>query len=349
MTDWLDPLNLDSEIFVNTGDKSSVGRPLPEWFRYLTWLGWWMHCNSKQDRRIFTAVILPTRICCSAFCSLGSVISAARFQCDTSTGAFMGWKQVSELEHETEIFFHLRDDSSSFGRKNAKGLFKGITKVTLPFDDGGDTECARIDIVSIRRNESNCSLFIPREKIVGYDISLTQHTSDRRERRLEKLGEFYSDLIQDSQTGWVLSGKKDNLVITNKAGWKRQYENLWVSTLDLDEEAQNHPLPDIVLSTDDMDDQHNRSLLLPYRTEIVNSKDIPLAILDGPEAIVSLRDTRCPNVIMLLDTIEYEQTISNTLTQIASQRSDGELPTIERVPDSLPQGVQMEMYAVVMK
>lgn len=320
MSQWLKPLNLLRNIRLET-NSALHGRELPEWASFLIWAGWWMRSTRRANTRIFMIVLLPTRVCCSAICSLGALIGSMAEAKDS-----LSWERFLSLPVGTKIYWHEC-------RKKQVGTI--IEKVGAGVKVKFETKHKRFREASqvfFERHFSECR------------ISLTPFLSGPEEEILGKVKSFYSTIASEFSDTWVSSWSSDCLLVTNMAGWKREVEGLFVADDDNDENR-------ILLSDAVMwwlnDEIHEPRVRLSSPKSIPpNSNEIPLAILDGPDALRSREMVWSQNTIVLLDQTEYDESSQNLLAQLLSIRNDDLLPLPEGVPDTLPYNTEMLMFAV---
>jgi len=323
MSPWLKPLHLRTGIKMGTIEslKSSM---FPEWASFLIWTGWWMRITRRVNTRIFMVLLMPTRACCSALCSFGALIGSMVEERDSLT-----WEKCLSLPVGTSIYWHEGRQKHS-GTIIGKCEVEGLTGVRVKYETKG------------RRNREATKIIFKHH--LSHDrIKLTPFLSNQSEEILETAKTFYRSVTGEVSDLWISSWTSECLLVTNRAGWKRENEGLLAAVA-----TGDNP---IALSDALMwwlkDGVHAPRVCLSSPKSVpINSHEIPLAILDGPDALRSMELVYSQNILILLDQTEYDEGVENLLAQPLSVRNDELLPFPEGVAETLPSSIEMTMFAL---
>lgn len=80
------------------------------------------------------------------------------------------------------------------------------------------------------------------------------------------------------------------------------------------------------------------------KSATISSINSPVAILNGPDAIRSWDRIRSPNIIILIDNMEYDDSVENFLALLSDARTDKAIALPDAVPENPPSGVEMVIF-----
>lgn len=320
MSVWLSPLNLQRNLRILSPNASES---IDDWTAFLIWAGWWMRRTVVKNTRIFLVLLLPTRICCSAFCALGALIG--------SVGKLSGsltWEEFAQLPHGTKLYQYFRPEESIWGIVERKIEIGGMQQSRGQI-------FRRIYIGSGRTRSQE---LVHEEVFHGYHLFLDRLSSRGRLGRITK---FFKDLKSPRITFPMVAFEKEYLIVANKTDWKRQIADIRIAPIG---GSHVYPLPEILMPCE-RDEVNCPGFLISSRGTSPHIEGVPLAILDGPDSLKAWEKIPAPNIIVLLDRIEYDQNSQGILGLLASARDDRRLPAIEGFPDTLPDGIELSMFA----
>jgi hypothetical protein len=296
---------------------------LPNWAKSMLRAGWWMRKFYGNGVRLFMPILVPERGCCSVFCSLGSLLKSM-----TNDARIISWEELSELQENSTIYF-------VWNGAPMEGVVGGYIEV-----DGKHGR--QISIVSKIKKYKGSSISILPDYIHNYHISLTPHTITKRHlKQLNKLAKFYAVVDEDFNEACVDKNDVETLIISNKAEWNRQNQDIYLSCNGSKELIQ---ITQLLMQNDNTQSGPSRTLLQSPRS--VNPIDAPLVILDGSDSIQSWRHFPNSNIIFLLSHSEYDQEASDTFTMMAGYNDDSLVPDDFPEDFGFPEGCESMLMTV---
>lgn len=333
-SDWLEPLGLKREFGI--GQVKYVRCDLPAWAGLLVWAGWWMRRAQVPGARIFLTLLMPTRNYCAPLGALGALFGSIG-----RTGLSIAWSNFLELPPDTRVYLRIPDHPNAYRALTVEGGLGPAVKI-------GGSHLRKIRIISDTRRLQGLTLEISAKSFFKYDISLNPHTPARHARRLQGVGKFYADVSPNFEPAWLTFWSPESVVVTNQADWSRQLTGLNAVVKSAEGAHVDVSVQDLLMPASVGTSERLRTVLTSPRTAMRSLRGVPVAILDGAEALRSweLISISASNLVVLLDRSEYDPQAQDTLTQLASYRNDQLMPIPEGIPNSLPGGIEMTMFAI---
>jgi hypothetical protein len=307
---------------------STLDDSLPTWVDYMINIGRWMRSQVNQERRLFLAVLLPARYCCSSFCSLGANIAGASKSSD-----FLNWDQVLALNEGTIVYL-------IYGTEGNRKPFEGVIR---DVDEYGGK---RINIKKVRKNRGkgipieSITLSIFPKHIDQYRISLMPHASRKKIKQLDYISPFYRNILKGFNDIWMDNNSPEVLIVANKTSWYGQIEDIVLRTAP----DKDYDLKNLLMIGEDVNSPAHTLLIAP--NSFLSPVQVPLVILDGPEALRRWEALRNSNVIILLDQSEYGPESMNILSMLGHHHQDSLMPNEEDIPKSPLSGSETVLFAL---
>lgn len=329
MANWLQQLPIKKDFRVLSTESVQAEDRLPSWISFLIWAGWWMNNRSSENERSVLVLLLPTRICCAAFCSLGALIRSIE-----KNDTILSWNQFMKLPEGTKVCLRYPDPKSSHRRISVKGIIC----------DGSSKTERKIMVLSKNKRFKGVIQSIMQRGYEDYEITASWPLSPQLEIKLSNTILFYKTVVNKFKTASVRSWFRECLIVTSLTSWKKEIENIIVTVSESAENYPNYALSELLMTSKDLNAEYSGAFLSTPKSDILNSIDSPIAILNGPEAIKSWERIKSPNVIMLLEHLEYEETIENFLALLSDARSNRSIVLPESIPENPPSGVEMVFF-----
>lgn len=329
MSAWLQPLNLGEKLEIGPLEPVHSSNNVPEWVGFLIWAGWWMRKTHVEGTRVFLVMLLPTRICCSELCALGALIGSIGGGREPFT-----WRKLISLPTGTEVFLSYPDPKTA------------LQSVPLRGELGKTFECQggmarKVRITSQNKRFKDSTLCLLEGNLKKYALSLIPHPSHQK-KKLAAMFRFYKNLVPNMDSAAMLPIFNECMIVTNRAGWKREIEGISVSA----GKKSRLPLADLLMLSEQYTIPHSGILLASPKSANVRAENVPLAILDGPEPLRSWEMVRTSNIIVMLDQTEYDESSQNILATLSNARSDQRLPIPKGIAPSPPSGIEIMMFAL---
>ena len=283
-----------------------------------------MRSNARPEARLHLVALLPARSCCAAITALGACLGSIHEDVDGLT-----FQEFATLPDETRV--SLRDQ----GR-----IFEGILG---PCGWIGDQRFREVALDTNLRKWKDSKILILESNLNKYQVSTDQrkNLSPQRQAILERAEQFYRILDPRAKTGWYLSTRREALVVTSKAAWRREIGGVF-GQIDDDGMPLIVPLDDLVVATEEQEGFPGKTLLASPSGGMGNTSGAPVAILDGPDAIRTAEEVNADAVLMLIENSEYDETAIQEIAAMADAREDDAVP--EGIPDRLPAGVEVSVF-----
>jgi len=296
---------------------------LPNWAKSMTLIGWWMRKQSGGNARLFMPVLLPARYCCSAFCGLGSLLFSLTKDAETIT-----WNEFEALQNNTRIYF-----------VHHGALLEGTVGAYIEVNNERGRQ---VSIEEGVKKYQGVSISIFPNHIQSYRISLTPHAATKHQmKKLSKAASFYRETVEEFNEACVDKTEVETLIISNKAAWNRQNENI---SLTHKGKSNLQKITQLLMQNDNVASGPSRTLLQSPKT--VNPMEVPLVILDGPDALQSWQLFPHANILFLLSHAEYDQEAMDLLSMLASSRDESIIPDKDTVNSGFPNGCESMLFAV---
>lgn len=325
MSNWLKPLNLRRKLRICSSHHKDDS--IDDWVAFMIWVGWWMRRTIVRNVKVFCILLLPTRISCSAFCALGALIGSIGKLKDGLT-----WDEFIALPNGAKIYQYIIDQEPSQDM-----LLREFNIVVGKLVKSGDQIFRRITRDS---GKSRLDKLVFIENFYRYSFFLEKLKKKQRKSR-QKITKFLGDL-RSLNVSFPLWLDREYMIVTNRTEWRRQISSVLIT-------KSNDPNPlnlSKILVPCERDEIECSGFLFSSKGRDLDVKNIPLAILDGPDALKSWERVKATNIIILLEQGEYDQNSENILNLLASAREDLLLPGIEGIYENPPAGIEVSMFAI---
>jgi len=328
MSRWLEQLPLKCIPGISTPEGKL---DFPDWAAFMTWSGFWLRKTKMNDYKLVMLLIVPSKVCCSAFCSLGALLASTNnFTSD------MTWEEFMGLPAGIEVYLKVP-------HKDRHMNFTGKISEVIEIYDGelGRKVTYGGRIKDFKAAETTISIM--KNGFKSKQISLIPHIN---KHNFEEIRTSYAALIEDFDNSWLSASVTECRVLTNKAEWARNIENTAL-TIRAASAVTECLLGRLLLTTSD--DYHNpRVEVLSHKSiNNVNSM-VHLTVSEGREALLSgignLHKTQ--NAIFILSIEEYEMDCLNQVSSISQHRCDVPIDLPLGTSDNIPCGIEMVMFAL---
>lgn len=317
---------------VSDSTSEFTDHTLPKWIQFMIWAGWVMRTNNTNSRQIM-AMLLPERYCCSAFCSWGAVIAGSTLPCASIT-----WDEFASFDDGMKIYLLVDHDKK----------IKPVEGVVGDFYNDNGLEGRWVSILSRNKKFKNSSVLVLSSNIEKFQLSTIPHASQIRLGKLKNISKFYDKYIPGYQETWITCNNIESAIVTNKASWIRQIEDIKVIPRS---SSNGGPTNLFDLSTllmisdcDDTPSSHTRVI------SSVSSEDvsgIPLIILDGVDALSKWDNYINGNTIILLSRAEFSEEAENILSMLSTYRDDSLLNNLDIDPTGImPFDSEIALFAL---
>lgn len=328
LQDWLKSIGLRFNIVIHDG---GAGVPSPSWVSFFVWCGWWLRRHHDPDRRLVALTVTPTRVTCSAFASLGTLLAGAQLYEDK-----LSWMELRNLPPGSPIHYRMRNANARGGRSQEHGVIEGFTE-----KDG--QHFIVIALQSRRRGAQGVKHYVSLAHFREYTFTTERPPSRTQSAVYEENAKWFAGLLPDFNRNWLWSDDPECLLVTNKAGFLREISDLFLSSA----ERQWHGLIDLLGRTEAKAGSCGKMLLATGRSALHEvSNNCPVTILDGLEALRLCEHVRSPNIFILLDRAEYLDEANNMALQLSNSRDDDLLPAGPDPGTCLPGGVEAAIFAL---
>ena len=302
MNQWVDAIGLTVKPRIGTSEFLDAHDDLPDWISFLLWAGWWMRSNARPEWRLHLVALLPARNCCAAITAIGACLASTHDFVDDLT-----FQEFETLPEGTRV--SLRDQ----GR-----MFEGV----LGSSEWRDGHLFRkVALATSLRRWKNSTYFVSKSNLNKYQVSTDRRTnlSPQRQAGLERAERFYCTLDARARPGWSLSARREVLLVTSKAAWWRDIENVCGQTQD-DETSLVVPLAELVVPTEEQHGFPGKTLLSSPSAVMNDAECTAVAILDGPDAIRTAEEVNADAVLMLIEHSECDETAIQEIAALADAR-----------------------------
>lgn len=328
-TKWLDCLNLRRGFGLSDG--AYMVREPPEWAAFLMWCGWWMRRAQVPQTRNIVVVLLPDRAIASSFVAAGALLGSLG-----RTGRSLNWGDFLALPNGSSVYLRMKENAKSSKLVSIEGRLEG---------QPGGALARSIAIQSERARFRGLTITPFPKAFFKYDVAMERHLSVRKARKLLGVGKAFSELSNDFDDAWMREQSIEASLVTNRAAWERRVSGLSLTFPSDEPDEIDLPMADFLMYTSSGSDA-GRVLLLSPRGEIVDGQQPPVAVLDGPDALRAWDAIRSPNAVILLQRSEYDEECADRIARLVSARNDDGLDPPSDIPDALPGGMEMIMFAI---
>ena len=321
---WVAPIGLRANLRIGTSAFLSAHDDLPDWIAFLLWAGWWMRSNARPEVRLHLVALLPARSCCATITALGACLASTREEVDGLT---------------FQDFTALPDGSRVSLRYRGK-IFEGVLGSCGQI---GDQPFRRVALDTNLKKFKELEFLVLESNLSKYQVSTDQrkNLSPQRQATLERVERFYRILDSRAKTGWCLSPRREVLIVTSKAVWRREIENV-SGRIDDDDTPLAVPLADLVVATEEQQGFPGKTLLASPSGVTSNTSGIRIAILDGPDSIRAAEAVAADAVLILIERSECDENTIHEIASMADAREDDVIP--EGSLDTFPAGVDVSMF-----
>ncbi len=331
MSEWLRPLDIQRAFTIAAAESQQDANSVPDWVGLLIWSGWWMNGRTLSNDRTVMVLLLPTRICCPAFCCLGTLIRSIQ-RGDTA----LSWNQFLELPEGSRVCLRYPDPKLRHRKIPVKGI---IGKTVL-----GSKAARQVRIVSENRRFNGLTQSVLQCRFDDYEITSAPPLPARLDKRLSRAMLFYKYIIEGFKPTSILAWSKECLLVTNLAAWKNEVESPIVSVQEGSGRHSSYALQELLMWSHDFNAEYSGVFVSSPKSATISSINSPVAILNGPDAIRSWDRIRSPNIIILIDNMEYDDSVENFLALLSDARSDKAIALPDAVPENPPSGVEMVIF-----
>ena len=322
---WLAPIGLRANLRIGTSAFLSAHDDLPDWIAFLLWAGWWMRSNARPEVRLHLVALLPARSCCATITALGACLASIR-------------EEMNGLDFQD---FMALPDGTPVSLRYQGRILQGVLG---PCERYGSRSFRKVALDTNLRRLKRSAIGIFEHNLSHYRVATDQrkNLSLQRQAVLERVERFYRTLDARARAGWCLSARREILIVTSKAAWRREIEHV-SAQIDDDETPLVLPLVDLVVATEEQQGFPGKTLLASSSGVVSNTSGARVAILDGPDSIRAAEDVNADAVLMLIEHSEWDESAIQEITAMASGREDNAVP--EGIPHRLPDGVAVSVFA----
>lgn len=332
MSEWLQPLPLQNAFGVALRESFTMKDHLPDWVEFLIWAGWWMNKRLPEKAKYVLVLLLPTRICCSAFCCLGALIRSIE-----KGDAILSWDQFMKLPVGNKVCLRYPDPKERRRKIPVEGMiWEDVSKVSR-----------NIKIISQNRRFSGLFQSVFHSSFNDYAITSAPPPSSHLDKKVSKILLFYNSIMNNFNGASVLSWSKECVLVTSLAGWKSETDNITLYVHETSKKRSHYALQELLMPSYDPNAEYSGIFMATPKSNILNMVDSPLAILNGPDAVKSWDRIKSSNIIILLDHLEYDVSMENILALLSDACSNRVVDLPEGIPENLPSGVEMALFDLV--
>lgn len=320
---WLNKAGFFKHICWAEKESSEKGAQLPDWATFLVWLGAIMRQRQIKDGRIICVALLPTRMFGSSLAALGALASSL-----TGKENEMNWGLFLECEDNLIVYFILTDKNGK--KEQIEGELGGVI-------DRNGQKLRSIRTISQHKRFKNSTFYISESTFKDWNVAFHPHYRSRRLANLQELSAFFNNSLADFNENQLLMHDTESIIITNRAGWTRENEEVIVGTNSA--KATNFlPLKEVLLT------RFGRVLLSSPKSKELETVECPLAILDGLDALRSREFIKASNLLILLDQEEYNEEAEDICIQFSGYCLEGLPKDFDTLPTRCPDGIDVQLY-----
>jgi len=313
---------------LNTGDLTwgtsakNERYSLPEWARFLFNVGYWLGGLGDTGGRLFCTILLPSRVFASALVALGALSHSLQ---NSSNG--MSWETFLELESGTHVYFLYNMP------KKGKRQLEGTLGEVISY---GNESLRQIHIKAKKKEHKNLTISLSKSHYEEANVSLHPQHRTVLLNNLSDIVGAYRDFLPSLNENRLLLSQEECLIVTNKAAWKREIEDLFISSFIATE--HRYSFSDLLML------KYGRVQLCSPRSREINYFDADLSILDGIDSLRSKDNISSNNTMIILENNEYQEEAEDLIYSLSDYCDRDEfLDTIE--PDfTCPDGIEIQLY-----
>lgn len=298
-------------------DKSELGAPyngrlkiviansqrqLPPWADWLMALGEWMREQAPRPGKRVVVVRLPARNLAAAFVGLGALCTAARLHDES-----LDWEALRNLPEGASV--HWRKPTGAKPRRYSGRVGALVTMHGADF--------LSIEEMDSRGRSTGSKFYLPRSTALSHGVTLGA-MSARADENLTSAARFMQSLNSDSSLAWSRSPMADSTVVTERASFLQDLEEIKVKAA-LDSGLL---MLDALSIADTQGRTHGKLLVVPTRTERIHDAPNGVTILDGAAAVSKLGHLSARSIVILMAHSEYDEEVSHEILPFLSYSVD---------------------------
>jgi len=322
MSLWLEQLPL--KHVPNIGTLNKRLDPFPNWAGFMIWYGWWLRSTTLDSKRLLAVLVVPDRSCCSALCSFGALIASTQI-----IYAGITWNEFKDLPEGMEIY--LKDGDKNLIAKigNLENIYGQESRRVYPTN---------------RAKYKDSSLIITENNLSYKQISLLPHTNNRD---LPAIIDLYKRTVNRFHDSWASSMVTECRVVTNKAQWSRDVEDIMLFSYDNGKEYACK-LGSLLFTKDGNDYCPPKVSIITPKALNKSKTKVSVTVSDGADALRhSISNVnKSVNNLFLLSHDEYDNSCCNDLSQLSQYRCEADIPFPEEYYNKIPSGIDSLLFAL---
>jgi hypothetical protein len=281
-----------------TGGRTDA---LPDWAKWLVWLGQWLRMQVPCGGRRIAVVRIPSRRTAAAFASLGVLLESARLHEDS-----LDWAALKSLASGTKVFWR----ESSGGRSlRCSGGVVGVQAI-----DGQEFMVVSMDSRKMSRPVTRS---FARRTALTHGITLGAVTT-KADERLAGAARLVKAAIGEVSNGWVRSLRTDCVVVSERTSFFGDLANAWLCA----GSGVSEPFVDVLSVSGPAGHTHGKTRIVSARQPGLIDAACHVTILDGAPAVLRMSNTAAASVLAILDPSEYDQEVEQVLMTCMGYASD---------------------------
>lgn len=302
---------------------------MARWARFVMECGFAARSIQEDNLRTILVLLLPTREFASIFAALGIVLGSLRSTRDSLT-----WREFLSLDAGTELYVRFKH------REKIRSL-KGV------IEDKGEESYGpycKIRLTNGPKSIRDSIQFVIESNFSQLAVSMTEHPRIKDRSRVIRAGTFLKQVSPDFKPNWMVSADTEGLVVTTRAHWERMIQSVRIKPW---EAKESTPVADVLLSSDFADHRLSRIAVSPAGRDI-SSIAAPVAVLDGPRALLQWRETSAKNLVVICGSKDFDDEMQGELFDLAAARDDALLPNEYRdLVSQAPRGIGISAFSTV--
>jgi len=315
-------------LALNTGDLTwgtsakNEQDSLPEWARFLFNVGYWLDGLGDTGGRLFCTILLPSRVFASALVALGALSHSLQ---NSSNG--MPWETFLELESGTHVYFLYNV------HKKGKRQLEGTLGEVISY---GNESLRKIDIKAKKKEHKNLTISLSKSRYEEANVSLHPQHRTALLNNLNDMVDAYRYFLPSLNENRFLLSQEECLIVTNKASWTREIEDLFISNSITTE--HRYSLSDLLML------KYGRVQLCSPRSREINCFDAGLSILDGIDPLRSKDNISSSNTLIILENNEYQEEAEDLIYSLSDYCVRDEALDIIEPDFTCPDGIEIQLY-----
>lgn len=325
------PTEIKGLLHFRDVENSIPERNIPDWALWLLWSGSTLFCLDTEASRSILVVLLPTRTCCAALVTLGALLGSASLPCHK-----LSWKEIANLPYGSSVNLRIANPNKPGNHIRAEGCIEstGID---------GSRYIRFYKEIKIDRGIVRGKTIIP-ENADNYLITQYSQASQRMTSRRTKHIGFYRGVVGKLDSLWLASNTVECMIVTKRSSWQKENRSLEVACAGRRAERIWHPLPELLMAKSDVSGA--KVIIRSPGTMESPGNEAKLAILDGPDALLSMDYIQADKFIVLLDRGEYQEGVRGILAGLADRRDESITETSLKSFIEPPAGIEAAFYGM---